>query len=164
MRGGADAHYIIGMSLGFIRRLLLSTGHTDLQPEDARTAMAVVLVMAARADGRYDASERDVIDRVLAKRFNLTPEAAKGLREEGETAEAEAIDLYQFTRAIKQAIPYEDRFVILEEMWRVVLADGVRDPHEDSLMRQMADRLGLSPMDLALARQKVAGGGSIAKM
>jgi hypothetical protein len=36
----------------------------------------------------------------------------------------------------------------------------VRDPHEDSLMRQMGDRLGLSPMDLALARQKAAGGGS----
>ena len=34
-------------------------------------------------------------------------------------------------------------------------------PHEDSLMRQLVDRLGLSPMDSALARQKVQGGGSI---
>jgi phosphoserine phosphatase len=29
------------------------------------------------------------------------------------------------------------------------------------LMRQIVDRLGLSPMDSALARQKVQGGGSI---
>ncbi len=152
------------MPLGFLRRLLLSTGHTDLQPEDARAAIAAVLVMAARADGHYDASEQDMIDRVLAKRFGLTPEQTRGLREEGEAAESEAIDLFQFTRAIKQAIPHDDRFAILEEMWGVVLADGVRDPHEDSLMRQMADRLGLSPMDLALARQKVAGGGSIPRM
>jgi uncharacterized tellurite resistance protein B-like protein len=152
------------MPLGFLRRLLLSTGHTDLQPEDARAAIAAVLVMAARADHHYDAREQDMIDAVLAKRFGLNPDQTRGLREDGEAAEAEAVDLYQFTKAIKQAIPHDERMAILEELWGVVLADGVRDPHEDSLMRQMADRLGLSPMDLALARQKVAGGGSAPKM
>lgn len=143
------------MPLGFLRRLLLSTGHTDLQPEDARSAVAAVLVMAARADGHYDAVEQTMIDKVLAKRFGLTPEQTRGLREDGEAAEAEAIDLYQFSRSIKQAIPHDERVAILEEMWGVVLADGVRDAHEDSLMRHMTDRLGLSEMDSAKARQRV---------
>ena len=149
---------------GFLKRLLLSTGHTDLQPDDARAAIAAVLVMAARADGHYDAKEQAMIDRALAARFGLSPDETRGLREEGEAAEAEAVDLYQFTKSIKQAIAHEDRVAILEELWRVILADGVRDPHEDSLMRQMGDRLGLSPMDLALARQKAAGGGSVPRM
>jgi uncharacterized tellurite resistance protein B-like protein len=152
------------MPLGFLKRLLLSTGHTDLQPEDARAAIAAVLVMAARADGHYDAGEQAMIDRVLAARFDLTPDQTKGLREEGEIVESQAVDLYQFSRAIRQAIPHDDRVAIVEELWRVVLADGVRDPHEDSLMRQIVDRLGLSPMDSALARQKVAAGGSIPRM
>ena len=143
------------MPLGFLRRLLLSTGHTDLQPEDARAAIAAVLVMAARADGHYDAGEQLMIDRVLAARFKLNPDQTKGLREEGEAAEAEAVDLYQFTRAIKEAIPHDERVAILEEMWRVVLADGVRDAMEDSLMRHMTDRLGLADMDSARARQRV---------
>ncbi|MDP3740554.1 MAG: TerB family tellurite resistance protein [Hyphomonadaceae bacterium] len=143
------------MPLGFLRRLLLSTGHTDLQPEDARSAVAAVLVMAARADGHYDAAEQAMIDTVLAKRFGLTPEQTKGLREDGEAAEAEAIDLYQFSRAIKQAIPHEERVAIIEELWAVVLADGVRDDHEDSLLRNMTDRLGLADMDSAKARQRV---------
>lgn len=143
------------MPLGFLRRLLLSTGHTDLQPEDARAAIAAVLVMAARADGHYDAAEQAMIDKVHAKRFGLTPDLTRGLREEGEAAEAEAIDLYQFSRAIKQAIPHEERVAVLEEMWGVVLADGVRDAHEDSLMRHMADRLGLADIDSAKARQRV---------
>lgn len=86
---------------------------------------------------------------------------ARGLREQGEEAEAEAIDIYQFTKAIKEAIPHDDRIAIIEELWGVILSDGVRDPHEDTLMRQIVDRLGLSPMDSALARQKVQGGGSI---
>jgi len=139
----------------------MSTGHTELQPEDARLAIASVLVMAARSDGKYEDDEAAVIDRVLMTRFKLSADQARGLREEGEQAEAEAIDIYQFTKAIREAISNEDRIAIVEELWRVILSDGVRDPHEDSLMRQIVDRLGLSPMDSALARQKVAGGGSI---
>lgn len=152
------------MAKGFLRRLLLSTGHDDLPPEDARLAIASVLVMAARADGHYDASEQEMIDRALMRRFKLDAAQVKGLRQEGEAAEAEAIDLFQFTRAIKAAVPHEDRVGILEELWGVVLADGVRDPHEDSLMRQMADRLGLSDMDSQLARRRVQGGGSVPGM
>lgn len=140
---------------------MLSTGHAELQPEDARLAIASVLVMAARADGTYEAAEAAEIDRALIARFKLSAEAARGLREEGEAAESESIDIYQFTKAIRTAIPLDDRLAIIEELWRIILSDGVRDPQEDTLMRQIVDRLGLSPMDSALARQKVQGGGSI---
>lgn len=149
------------MPVGFLRRLMMSTGHAELQPEDARVAVAAVLVMAARADGKYDDHEAAIIDRVLGKRFGLNADLARGLREQGEEAEGEAIDIYQFTKAIKAAIPHDDRVAIIEELWGVILSDGERDPHEDTLMRQIVDRLGLSPMDSALARQKVQGGGSI---
>lgn len=146
---------------GFLRRLLMSTGHAELQPEDGRLAIASVLVMAARADGKYETAEEAMIDHVLTTRFKLSADQARGLREEGEAAEAEAVDIYQFTRAIKEAIPYDDRLAVVEELWGVILSDGERDPFEDTLMRQIVDRLGLSPMDSALARQKVQGGGSI---
>ena len=140
---------------------MLSTGHAELQPEDGRLAIASVLVMAARADGKYETSEEATIDRVLMTRFKLTAAQARSLREEGEVAEAEAVDIYQFTKAIKEAIPYDDRLAVVEELWGVILSDGERDPFEDTLLRQIVDRLGLSPMDSALARQKVQGGGSI---
>ena len=140
---------------------MLSTGPAELQPEDGRLPIASVLVMAARADGKYEASEEATIDRVLMTRFKLTTDQARSLREEGEVAEAEAVDIYQFTKAIKEAIPYDDRLAVVEELWGVILSDGERDPFEDTLLRQIVDRLGLSPMDSALARQKVQGGGSI---
>lgn len=140
---------------------MMSTGHAELQPEDGRLAIASVLVMAARADGKYEAAEQATIDRVLMTRFKLSVDQARGLRAEGEAAEAEAVDIYQFTKAIKEAIPYDDRLAVVEELWGVILSDGERDPFEDTLMRQIVDRLGLSPMDSALARQKVQGGGSI---
>ena len=144
------------MPTGFLSRLLSTASHANLPPEDARTAIATVLVMAARADGVYDASERAVIDRILSERYTLSPEDAASLRIEGEVVEAEAIDVFQFTRAIKRVIPLEERTGILEALWSVVLADKIRDPHEDALMRELAERLGLSPMESAQARQRVS--------
>lgn len=147
------------MPAGFLKRLLGSTAAAEVQPEDARASIAALLVMAARADDHYTQHEVDVIEHALAERFSLDPLAAAQLRAEGETAEAEAIDLYQFTRAIRLAVPLEERLALVEALWRVILSDAERDPHEDALMRQIVDRLGLSPMDSALARQRVATSG-----
>ncbi len=152
------------MAKDFFKRLLRATAPSDLPEDDARSAIAAVLVMAARADGAYGADEQDVVDEVLMARYKLGKAEARMLRQDGEEAESESIDLYQFTKAIRTTIAIEDRIGIVEALWRVVLADGTRDPHEDSLMRQMTDRLGLSPMDSALARQRVQGGGSVQGM
>jgi uncharacterized tellurite resistance protein B-like protein len=149
------------MAFDFLKRMLRASAPAELPDDDARSAIAAVLVMAARADGEFGDGERDVVEQVLAARFKLDGAAARALREEGELAELESIDIYQFTKAIRTAIAHEERIAIVEALWKVVLADGSRDPHEDSLMRQLVDRLGLSPMDSALARQKVQGGGSI---
>jgi uncharacterized tellurite resistance protein B-like protein len=152
------------MAIDFFKRLLRTTAPADLPAEDARSAIAAVLVMAARADGDYGETERSVVEQALTARFGLDAAGAAALRKEGEDAEIESIDIYQFTKAIRAAIAIEDRIGIVEALWSVVLADGTRDPHEDSLMRQLVDRLGLSPMDSAQARQRVQGGGSIQGM
>ena len=152
------------MALDFFKRLLRASAPAELHDNDARAAVAAVLVMAARADGDYGLGEQAVVDHVLGTRFGLDAAGAEALRQQGEDAELESIDIYQFTKAIRTAIAIEDRVAIVEALWAVVLADGARDPHEDSLMRQLVDRLGLSPMDSALARQRVQGGGSVQGM
>ena len=147
------------MALDFLKRLLGEDGSETARPDDARAAVSAVLVMAARADDLYEDREKRIIDKVLTARYGLSTDDAARLRAEGEIAETESIDHYQFTRAIRHAVPIEERVAILEALWRVVLADDERDPHEDALMRQLADRMGLSPMDLARARQKVIAEG-----
>jgi uncharacterized tellurite resistance protein B-like protein len=163
VRAGQRRHFS-PMAIDFFKRMLRASAPAELPEDDARTAIAAVLVMAARADGDYGADEQAVVDHVLEERFRLDAAGAAKLRAEGEEAELESIDIYQFTRAIRTTIAHEDRIAIVEALWKVVLADGSRDPHEDSLMRQLVDRLGLSPMDSALARQRVAGGGAVKGM
>ena len=44
---------------------------------------------------------------------------------------------------------------MIEALWKVALADGERDQHEDALIRLAANLLGVNDRDSALARRRV---------
>ena len=136
--------------------LRLAAPSAPLPEPDARLALAALLVRIARADNQYAAAEVAQIDRVLRTRYGLDAPAAAALRGEAEALEAEAPDTVRFTRAIKEAVPYDDRLGVIGAMWSVVLADGGRGDEENALMRLAASLLGVSDRDSALARQQVA--------
>jgi uncharacterized tellurite resistance protein B-like protein len=130
---------------------------TDDPPSEAdeRTALAALLVEAAHADGTYDAEESARIARVLAARFGLSSAAAAALRAEGEAAQAAAVDLVRFTRAVKDAVAHEDRVGVIEAVWEVIYADGVREMHESALIRKLCGLLHIEDREAGLARQRV---------
>jgi len=138
----------------FITRLIQPEPPT-LADHDARLALGALLVRIARSDGEYVREESMRIERILGARYGLTAEAATALRHQAERLEAEAPDTVRFTRAIKDAVPYDHREGVIEALWEVVLADGVRDDDEDALLRLTASLLGVSDLDSALARQRV---------
>ena len=134
---------------------LLAPAPGRLPEHDARLALAALLVRLARADEHYEESERLRIDRVVASRYGLSYFEAAKIRAEAEVLEAEAPDTVRFTRALKDAVPHEDRVSLIEAMWQVALADEARDEREDALIRVTADLLGVSDRDRAIARQTV---------
>ena len=124
--------------------------------EDARLALCALLVRIARTDGDYSETEIERIDRILIHRYSLSPEDAAKLRADAETLETEAPDTVRFTRAIKDAVPYEERHGVIEALWSVVLADGHRGDRESSILRLAASLLGVSDRDSNIIRQRVA--------
>jgi uncharacterized tellurite resistance protein B-like protein len=135
-------------------RRLLAPEPARLPEPDARLALAALLVRIARTDGLYAAEEVERIDRTLVQRHGLDPFAAAKLRSEAEELEREAPDTVRFTRALKEATALEDRSELLTALWSVALADGLREAHEDRLMRLVANLLGLTDVESALARKK----------
>ncbi len=127
-----------------------------LADDDARLALTALLVRIARSDNDYADSEMARIDRISAERYGLSPFEAAGLRARAEDLESEAPDTVRFTRAIKEAVAYEDRLAVVQALWSVALADGHRTGEEDSLLRLVVSLLGVSDVDSALARQKAA--------
>jgi len=139
-------------------RRLTAPEPATLPEIDCRLALGALLVRIARTDGDYAASEIAQIDQTLMKRYDLSATDAAALRAECEALEAEAPDTVRFTRAIKDTVSYENRVSVIEALWSVVMADGIRDHEEDSMMRMTASLLGVTDQDSHRARLKVSAG------
>ncbi|HPG22710.1 MAG TPA: TerB family tellurite resistance protein [Amaricoccus sp.] len=141
------------MLTDLLRRLAGEPSPQPLHPDDARLAMAALMVRVARTDGNYTENERNRIDRVLAETYGLDAGAAAALRGEAEAAEAAAPDTVRFTRLVKSAVPYEHREDVVEALWRIAAADGI-NADEHGFLRLVANLVGVSDLDSGLARQR----------
>ncbi len=150
-----DCPYMLHMFGDFLKRLT-APEPDPLNDGDARLALTALLVRVARSDGSYDADEQARITEIARTRYGLDASGAAGLKADAEALESEAPDTVRFTRAIKDAVAYEDRLGVVEALWQVVLADGERAKEEDALMRLVANLLGVSDRDSAIARQNVS--------
>ena len=118
-------------------------------------AIATILVRAAKTDNEYTESEQTLIDNLLSNQLNITLEEAQILRIKGEGLEAEINDNVQLTRIIKQDIPYEEREMLIEQLWSIVLDDNYRTPEENKFMRVLTHLFGISDVNSAKARSRV---------
>ena len=137
-----------------ILRHLFAPQPTLFDEPDAALALTALMVRVARSDGNYSGDEIAQIDRVLAERHRLDAKGAADLRAQAEVLEAAAPDTVRFTRALKAAVPLDQRKRLVGALWAVALADGRRDAEEDRLLRLVASLLGLTDVESALARQK----------
>lgn len=142
-----------------LRRLTADDDPSPLDPADSQLAMAALMVRLARADNAYTPAEMRRIELLLASQYGLSADAARALRAEAETAEASAPDTVQFTRLIKEAVPYEARVAVIEALWRVAATEAL-NADERGFMRLVANLIGVSDQDSGLARQRVMGEGA----
>ncbi len=143
--------------LDAIKRLI--SGGEDAPQSDAHStelAAAALMVQAALSDGVYADVESEMILDLLKTGFDLDDEEANTLLNEAEGIAETALDHYQFTKVIKE-LPEERRMAFMTQLWRVALADGEKDAHEDALIRRLAPLLALSDRQRAEARQAAQG-------
>ena len=131
------------------------TAEREVEDITSDNAIATILVRAAKTDNEYTESEQTLIDNLLSNQLNITLEEAQILRIKGEGLEAEINDNVQLTRIIKQDIPYEEREMLIEQLWSVVLDDDYRTPEENKFMRVLTHLFGISDVNSAKARSRV---------
>jgi uncharacterized tellurite resistance protein B-like protein len=137
-----------------LKALLAPASSAPLPDSDARLALAALLVRVARTDHFYAAEEVERIEAILMNRYHLSPFEAADLRSRAEVLETQAPDTIRFTRALKDAVPIEDRAALVQALWSVALIDGERDGGEDQMLRLIANLLGLTDVESGLARQR----------
>jgi uncharacterized tellurite resistance protein B-like protein len=122
--------------------------------DEMHLAVAALLIEAARMDSTFDAAERGSIEALLATKFNLDGQAVRQLIEEAQAKVENSTQYFPFTNAISKNMTIEQRTEIIEMMWSVAYSDGVLDPHEDMLLRQVAGLLHVPDRERGLARQR----------
>ena len=131
------------------------TAEKEVEDITSDNAIATILVRAAKTDNEYTESEQRLIDNLLSNQLKITLEEAQILRIKGEGLEAEINDNVQLTRIIKQDIPYEEREMLIEQLWSVVLDDDYRTPEENKFMRVLTHLFGINDVNSAKARSRV---------
>ncbi|MEQ6247416.1 TerB family tellurite resistance protein [Sulfitobacter sp. HNIBRBA3233] len=128
-----------------------------LPQPNAQLALGALLVRVALANRQYVVSEVAQIDRILAATFGLKPLDAAKLRAECERLERHAPGTPEFTAILREEVDYEHRRALGDAMWKVALADGIRDDMEESQLIAIEEALGLSDDDIEAARKNALG-------
>jgi uncharacterized tellurite resistance protein B-like protein len=131
----------------------LLRGEEPPQQDALQLAVAALLVEAAWRDDVFEPAERDAIERVLAERFDISPEEAGALLQTA--SDNRSNQLFGFTNKIVKAMGEADRIKVIEMLWEVAYADGVLDADEDALIRRVAGLMFVSDQDRGFARRRV---------
>ncbi len=120
-----------------------------------RIAVSVLLLEIAKSDDEFSDAERDHIVETLVRRFELDEAEAHELMDLAHERRSASSDLWKFTNAINQRSTPAEKVGIMEEIWRVIYADGTLDAHEDYLAHKFARLLNLNHPQLIQAKLAV---------
>lgn len=123
-----------------------------------RVAAAALLVEVVKADAEVGPEEKAAILAAAQRKFGLEPEEAASLVQLAERESREAVDFYQFTSAINQSFSPAQKQRLIEELWRVALADEVIHRHEEYVIRKVADLIHVSHSAFIAAKLRVTEG------
>ena len=122
--------------------------------DELQLSVAALLIEAAHMDSNFDAGERATIERLLAKRFDLDHEAVQSLIAQAQQKVEYSAQYFPFTSKITKNMSGEQRAEIIEMLWKVAYSDGVLDPYEDALVRQIAGLIHVPDRERGLARRR----------
>jgi uncharacterized tellurite resistance protein B-like protein len=133
----------------------LSTEESDDGGVDAvELATAALLVEMQRADLVADALDEAEVRALLARHFALDDEAVANLVSLANDRADRSVSLHEFTRLIHDRFDVAQKTTVVEMLWRVALADGRIDAHEEHLVRKIADLLYLPQVAYVKAKER----------
>ena len=115
--------------------------------------IACLLIHAAKIDENYTSEEREIIKKTVEKLYPDLDNLDKVVTQ-AEQKENDSNHIQEFTRDVK-SLSAEDKIIIVETLWRIILSDGKSDIYENNLMRRLAGLLYLDDKIVGETKVKV---------
>ena len=141
-----------------IRKLLNKNAARDKsmdsldKQELIRMAAAVLFVEVMHADHQVDKRERQIVMRALLESFSLSRKDAEELLQQAEERVKDVTSLHEFTSLLHSRLSNEEKVMLVEQIWRIILADNDVDKDEEHLVRRIAELLYVSHRDYIRAK------------
>ena len=129
----------------------------DTQDDKITEAVAVLLLRAASIDGNKDEVEILAIKRLLKKQFDLGDDEIEILLSSAAKEEEKSVDLYKWSKIINDNFSKEKKHIVFSMMCEIIIADGLIDPFESSLIRRLSGLLYISDKEAGFIRKKILG-------
>jgi len=117
-----------------------------------KMAAAVLFVEVMHADHKVDKRERQVVKQALQESFSLSSHEAEELFQLAEERVKDVTSLHEFTSILHGRLTNEEKVMLLEQIWRIVLADNDVDKYEEHLVRRIAELLYIKHTDYIRAK------------
>ena len=131
----------------------LNKGKEKSEANTESINIACLLIHAAKIDENYTSEEREIIKKTVKKLYpdldNLDEIVLKA-----EQKENDSNHIQEFTKDVK-SLSMENKIIIIETLWRIILSDGKSDIYENNLMRRLAGLLYLDDKIVGEAKVKV---------
>lgn len=122
-------------------------------------AAAALLIVCARADFEEHPEEQSTIFNLLETTFDLDEESLHELLDLVDP-DAAVTGLQEFTNLVNQHYSAQDKRVLIENLWRVALADGRLDRFEEQYIARVAFMTGVSGDEVSSAQARVTSSGT----
>ena len=115
--------------------------------------IACLLVHAAKIDENYTSEEKEIIKKTVKKLYPDLDDLDEVITQ-AELKENDSNHIQEFTRDVK-SLNTENKIIIVETLWRIILSDGKSDIYENNLMRRLAGLLYLDDKIVGETKVKV---------
>ena len=128
---------------------------TAAKGHSGRLATAALLTRVATVHDEMSAGRRKKLNALLKAAFQLDDLTVAQLINQSAEVARNAIDLYRFTRKLREVLDNEGRYQTVRMMWEIVYADGKPNEFEANIIWRAADLLGVSSRQRVALRQLV---------
>ena len=115
--------------------------------------IACLLIHAAKIDENYTSEEREIIKKTVEKLYPDLDNLDKVVTQ-AEQKENDSNHIQEFTKDVK-SLSTENKILIVETLWKIILSDGKSDIYENNLMRRLAGLLYLDDKIVGETKIKV---------
>ena len=130
----------------------------DQHVNKIQLASAALLIEVMNSDNEQDAREMEAFIEVLKKSTGLAHDKIDELITLAKRKASQATDLFEFTQLINENYNYEEKLVLIENMWRVAFSDEHLDKYEDHLIRRVAELIYVRHSDFIRTKLQVKDG------